>query len=138
MLRFQISNLKHRVLSPKEASGFAGSRFGADRSRPEGSPALGPETEQRMLEATVAMVTHEGLTVSLDHLSLEDIIRDADVSRSAVYRRWPFKDLFFSDLVKELAKNATPTIAEDEVTLMRQVLTEHLDWSTPLSCVMVS
>jgi len=27
------------------------------------------------------------------------VIRDADVSRSAVYRRWPFKDLFFSDLV---------------------------------------
>lgn len=86
------------------------------------------ETEQRMLQAAVAMVTRDGLTVSLDHLSLEDVIRDADVSRSAVYRRWPYKDLFFSDLVKELAKNATPTITEDEVALMRQVLGEHLDW----------
>ena len=82
-----------------------------------------------MLLAAVAMVNRDGLSVSLDHLSLEDIIRDADVSRSAVYRRWPYKDLFFGDLVKELAKNATPTIAEDEVALMRQVLGERLDWS---------
>jgi AcrR family transcriptional regulator len=86
------------------------------------------ETEQRMLRAAVAMINRDGLTVSLDHISFEDVIRDADVSRSAVYRRWPYKDLFFSDLVKELAKDATPTIVDDEVALMRQVLGEHLDW----------
>jgi hypothetical protein len=56
-----------------------------------------------MLKAAVAMVNRTGLTVSLDHISFEDVIRDADVSCSAVYRRWPYKDLFFSDLVKELA-----------------------------------
>ena len=86
------------------------------------------ETEQRMLRSAVAMINRDGLTVSLDHISFEDVIRDADVSRSAVYRRWPYKDLFFSDLVKELAKDATPTIVDDEVALMRQVLGEHLDW----------
>ena len=80
------------------------------------------ETEQRVLHAAMALVNRTGLTVSLDHLSFEDIIRDADVARSAVYRRWPYKDLFFSDLVKELAKNATPTIVDDEVALMRQVV----------------
>jgi len=86
------------------------------------------ETEQRMLQAAVAMVSQTGLTVSLDHLSFEDVIRDADVSRSAVYRRWPYKDLFFSDLVKELAKDATPTIVNDETELMRRVVAEHQDW----------
>jgi AcrR family transcriptional regulator len=86
------------------------------------------ETEQRMLRAAVAMVSRAGLTVSLDHISLEEIIRDADVSRSAVYRRWPYKDLFFSDLVKELAKNATPTIIDDELDLIRRVVAERLDW----------
>ena len=85
------------------------------------------ETEQRMLRAAVAMVQRTGLTVSLDHIRLEDVIRDADVSRSAVYRRWPYKDLFFSDLVKQLAKDATPTIVNDELELMRRVVAEHQD-----------
>jgi len=86
------------------------------------------ETEQRMLRAAVAMVSRTGLTVSLDHISFEDVIRDADVSRSAVYRRWPYKDLFFSDLVKQLAKDATPTIVDDELQLMKAIVAEHQDW----------
>jgi len=47
-----------------------------------------------MLQAAVAMINRDGLTVSLDHLSFEEVIRDADVSRSAVYRRWPYKQPF--------------------------------------------
>jgi len=39
------------------------------------------ETEQRMLRAAVAMVQRTGLTVSLDHISFEDVIRDADGPR---------------------------------------------------------
>lgn len=86
------------------------------------------ETEQRMLQTAVAMVHRDGLTVSLDHISLEEVIRDADVSRSAVYRRWPYKDLFFSDLVKELARSAAPTIVDDELALIRRIVAERLDW----------
>ena len=86
------------------------------------------ETEQRMLHAAVAMVHRTGLTVGLDHLSFEDIIRDADVSRSAAYRRWPYKDLFLSDLVTELAQDGTPELVTDEIALLRQVLAEHPDW----------
>jgi len=86
------------------------------------------ETEQRMLDAAMAMVSQTGLTVSLDHISFEDVIRDADVSRSAVYRRWPYKDLFFSDLVKELATKATPTIVSAELELIGQIVAERLDW----------
>jgi AcrR family transcriptional regulator len=87
------------------------------------------ETERRMLAAAVAMVHRTGLTVSLDHISFEDVIRDADVARSAVYRRWPYKDLFFSDLVKELAKEAIPpALLDDEYELIRRVVAGHLDW----------
>lgn len=86
------------------------------------------ETEQRMLRTAVTMVERTGLTVSLDHISLEDVIRDADVSRSSVYRRWPYKDLFFSDLVRELARNAAPTIIEEELAMIRGIVAERLDW----------
>lgn len=87
------------------------------------------ETEQRMLEAGVAMVSQTGLTVSLEHLSFEDLIREAGVSRSTVYRRWPYKDLFFSDLLKELARAATPAAISSEATvlpLIRRVVLGHL------------
>ena len=87
------------------------------------------ETERRMLQTAVAMVHRTGLTVSLDHINFEDVIRNADVARSAVYRRWPFKDLFFADLVKELAKEAVPpAIVSDEYELIRRVVAGHLDW----------
>ncbi len=86
------------------------------------------ETERRMLRAAVAMVHRTGLTVSLEHISLEDVIRDADVSRSSVYRRWPYKDLFFSDLVKELAKDATPAIADGELALIKRIVAAHPGW----------
>jgi AcrR family transcriptional regulator len=86
------------------------------------------ETEKRMLRTAADMVSSAGLTVSLDHISLEEVIRAADVSRSTVYRRWPHKDLFFSDLVKELAKTATPTIMAAEVALIREVFAEREDW----------
>jgi len=78
-----------------------------------------------MLRAAVAMAHHAGLTVSLDHISFEDVIRDADVSRSAAYRRWPYKDLFYGDLLEELAKEgAPPGIVDAEYALIKQVVAE--------------
>ena len=61
------------------------------------------ETGRRMLAAAVALIGERGMSVSLEHLSLEEIIQAAGVARSSVYRRWPYKDLFFSDLLVELA-----------------------------------
>jgi AcrR family transcriptional regulator len=66
------------------------------------------ETERRMVDTAVRMVNEAGLTVSLEHISLEEVIREAGVARSAVYRRWPYKDLFFSDLLRELATATAP------------------------------
>jgi AcrR family transcriptional regulator len=61
------------------------------------------ETERRMLDAAAGLIADRGMSVSLEHLSLEEIIQAAGVARSSVYRRWPYKDLFFSDLLVELA-----------------------------------
>jgi AcrR family transcriptional regulator len=89
------------------------------------------EAERRMLQAAMAMVNKAGLTVGLDHLSLEDVIRDADVPRSTVYRRWPYKDLFISDLLKELASGSSPALAgpnPEAFAAMKRTILEHLDW----------
>ena len=86
------------------------------------------ESADRMLRAAVAMLGRDGLTVGLDHVSLDEVIREAGVSRSAVYRRWPYKDLFFRDVVIELARTAAPGIFDREVRLLRQVVAEHEAW----------
>jgi AcrR family transcriptional regulator len=57
-----------------------------------------------MLDTAVQLIMDRGMTVSLEHLSVEEIIQAAGVARTSVYRRWPYKDLFFSDLLIELAK----------------------------------
>jgi AcrR family transcriptional regulator len=83
------------------------------------------ELRRRMLRAAAAMVHRAGLTVGLDHISFEDVIRDADVSRSAAYRRWPYKDLFYGDLIEELAKEGLPPgIVNAEYALIQQVVRE--------------
>ena len=84
-----------------------------------------------MLHTATGLIDASGLTVSLDHISFEEVIQQAGVSRSAAYRRWPYKDLFFSDLLKELAQATRPAAVsgfEAATTSIRQVATAHLDW----------
>jgi len=81
-----------------------------------------------MMRAAIDMINETGLTVSLDHIRFEDVIRNADVARSTAYRHWPYKDLFFSDLVKELAGRGSPAIINNEISLIKEILDEHRDW----------
>lgn len=75
---------------------------GVARRRPRISDA---ETGDRMLRAALDLVSERGLTVGLDHLSLEAVIARADVSRASAYRRWPYKDLFLADLLVQVAQD---------------------------------
>ena len=82
--------------------------------RPRRSEA---EIRQRMLKTATGLVGEAGLTVSLEHLSYEVVIQQADVARSAVYRVWPTKEAFFEDLLYELAGSWQGTGAFDSKTL---------------------
>jgi len=104
----------------------------ADSQAPTGLARRGrrlpeEETERRMLQTALAVVHKTGLTVSLEHISFEDVIREAGVSRTSAYRRWPHKDLFFSDLVLALARDPAPGIFADEMDLVRRIVAGRLD-----------
>lgn len=91
-----------------------------------------PETETRslMLQTAVAALRETGLTVSLEHISMEDVIREAGVSRTAVYRCWPHKDQFIGDLILELAKTAIPianTRSPEATTQFKDMFLHRLD-----------
>jgi len=82
-------------------------------------PRLPPQqTARRVLDVAVEAVNETGLTVSLEHLSFEDAIRRADVSRTAAYRLWPRKELFLHDLVRELARADAPMAVARSASLL--------------------
>lgn len=98
--------------------------------RPRRARLSDEETERRMLATAADAVAAAGLAVSLDHIRLEDVIREAGVSRTAVYRRWSTKDAFLGDLLLELARGQAPMAARgaaEASAAVREVLAERLD-----------
>lgn len=84
-----------------------------------------------MLRTAVETLVGDGVTVSFDHIRLEDVIREAGVSRTAVYRRWPRKDLFLGDVVLELAQLAdddAEASARAATALICRTVEEHVEW----------
>lgn len=94
--------LRQRKAEPNASSHEPGRMTTARRRRPRLSDA---ETEARMLAAGLSVLTERGLSISLDHVVMEDIIREAGVSRTSVYRRWPYRELFHTDLLAALAEH---------------------------------
>lgn len=67
------------------------------------------DTERLMLEAGARFASQQGLSLSFEHLSMEELIADAGVSRTSSYRRWPTKDAFAADLLLHIAENTRLT-----------------------------
>jgi AcrR family transcriptional regulator len=60
------------------------------------------EVRVRMLDAARDVVATSGLTVSFDHLPMEEYIKKAGVPRSSVYRIWSTREEFVADLIGEV------------------------------------
>lgn len=69
------------------------------------------ETRRRVLEIAVDRVLIDGLGTGLEHVRLEDAVRDADVSRTAAYRCWPQREDFLADVLAALAEQALPIVS---------------------------
>ncbi|WP_369045518.1 TetR/AcrR family transcriptional regulator [Sinomonas sp. P10A9] len=69
-----------------------------------GGPRRIREEQMRelLLGKAVELLRPTGLTVSLEHLNLEELIRSAGVPRSSVYKAFGNKDAFFRELMIRL------------------------------------
>ena len=56
-----------------------------------------------MLKAAVKMAVEAGIGIGLESLSVEEVIQNARVPRSSVYRIWPVKEMFLDDLLCYMA-----------------------------------
>lgn len=77
---------------------------------------------RRMLDTAVQMAHEQGLRVSFDLQRLEDVISRAGVSRSAVYKRWPRKEQFYSQVLLRLAGAGHPILATHDSGTMEAVV----------------
>lgn len=64
------------------------------------------EVVRRMLAAATTIVESRGITLSVEHLVFDDVIRMAGVSRTAAFRIWPSKERFSAELVEAMAEQA--------------------------------
>lgn len=62
------------------------------------------EIENRLLETAKTLIRSNGLTVSLEHLRLDELMELASVPKTSFYRVWDNKDAFFARLLEELVQ----------------------------------
>jgi AcrR family transcriptional regulator len=83
----------------------------------------GDEIRRRMLAHGAALIDASGLAVSFDALRMDDLIRDAGVSRSSVYRLWPTRDAYLGDLLAEIGRRTGADLAHrDAFALVARTL----------------
>ncbi|NYE01345.1 AcrR family transcriptional regulator [Kineosphaera limosa] len=80
-------------------------------SRQRSTTATASTPRQRLVDVAVARILREGMSVSLEHLSLEKVIAESGVSRATAYRQWPNKADFLREVLVS-AVRGTRLVAE--------------------------
>ena len=83
------------------------------------------DAKERIVDAAVARLHRDGLTVALDGISLEEAIADAGVARATGYRRWPNRQDFARAVLVRVVREAdlVPE-SEDTLAAIRTAVTE--------------
>lgn len=87
------------------------------------------QVRREMLSTATEMVRTHGLTVSLQHISLDSIAFSAGIPRSAVYRVWPNREDFFNELLYALggSQSSNPAVFDgDTLDVALDTLKEEL------------
>ncbi len=69
-------------------------------------PRPRPDAGDRIVDAAVARLHAQGVTVALDGISLEDAITASGVSRATAYRRWPNRIEFLREVLVRVVRAA--------------------------------
>lgn len=79
------------------------------------------ETRRQVLSRAVEIINETGLGASLDHINLEALIRDVGAPRTTVYRLWPTKEDFLTDMLVELVDPARHGLSSYDPTSLEKV-----------------
>lgn len=60
------------------------------------------EARSRLISAAFARLRHDGIHISVNHLSFEELIRESGVPRSTAYRIWGSKEEFFDAVLASI------------------------------------
>ncbi|MFI9507776.1 hypothetical protein [Nocardia sp. NPDC052566] len=86
------------------------------------------ETRTMVLATALDALEHDGLKLDLRALNMNDLIRNAGVSRSAVRRIWTSNKMFYLDLIEAMAepeRRRDAVLDEGTMRVADAVLTEY-------------
>ena len=97
----------------------------AEESQPRRRPS---PVRDRLVRTAVAQIERQGMTVSLEHISLERVIAESGVSRASAYRHFANKAEFLTDVLTTVVRS-TRLEGESpaEVEELLGLLTQHED-----------
>ncbi len=85
----------------------------------------------RVLAAAQSLVDEAGgVTVSLDNLGMDKVIKAAKVSRTSAYREWPTREAFMVDLMCAIVGpqwQGPEAFSDDTHLVARDTVADHLD-----------
>ena len=86
---------------------------GVSMARPRSGRMTAVQIRRRMLDAALAGIGRNGMTLGFPDLQMDQVIAAAGVSRSSVYRLWKSKDAFVGELLNEAAATFADQLSDD-------------------------